>query len=120
MKVFADNLRTRAKALGLVNAEVARRAGIPERTFANYVLDRTEPSLDALVRISRALQCTVDELLSAGALDEPMTQRDAALARIRSGIETLDDSDAEAIAAQVEAVLKVRHRHKAIRTRDDS
>ena len=112
MKLFADNVRGRAHALGLANAEVARRAGIGERTFANYVLDRTEPSLDALVRISRALQCTVDELLTAS---EPpaLSERERTIQEVRSSVEALSDDDLAAISVQIQAVLKMRGRPRS-------
>lgn len=110
MKVFADRVRERAEALGLANAEVARRAQIPERTFANYVLDRTEPNLEALLRISKVLQCSVDELLVDASGRGPLTERDRTLTRLRSAIEALGDQDLKTVAVQIEAIIKLRAR----------
>lgn len=66
MGPFATNLRTRAEELGLSNAEVARRAGLSERRYGNYVSGRREPDLATLVRIAQVLDSTPDQLLSFG------------------------------------------------------
>ena len=54
MDVFAENLRKRAKQLGISNAEAARMAGLEERRYAHYVANRREPDLATLVKIGRA------------------------------------------------------------------
>jgi len=56
MDIFADNLRKRAKQLELSNAEVARRAGLSERRYGNYVSGRREPDLATLMRVAACLK----------------------------------------------------------------
>lgn len=106
MKALALNLRLRAEVLGLAHAEVARRAGIAERTYANYVLGRTEPSGDGLVRIADVLQTTIDKLLTGDpSLEGP---REVLLARLRSAGSALSDDDLAVVVAQIEAILALR------------
>lgn len=63
MDIFADRLRKRAGELGFSLAQVARRADVPERSFAHYAAGRSEPDLATLVRIARALGVSVDYLV---------------------------------------------------------
>jgi len=63
MDVFAENLRKRAKQLGISNAEAARLSGLEERRYAHYVSDRREPDLATLVKIADALGTTPSLLL---------------------------------------------------------
>lgn len=58
-------LRQRARALGLRDAEVARRAGITDKRYSNYVAGRRKPDPEMLRKISAALETTMDELVSA-------------------------------------------------------
>ena len=60
-------MRRRAKELGLVDAEVARRAGIEQRTYANYVLDKRFPKLNFLLKIAEVLETTPNELFGVRA-----------------------------------------------------
>ena len=63
MEQFSISIRKRAKELGLSNAEVARRAGLTERRYGNYVTGRREPDLATFLRIAEALGSTPDQLL---------------------------------------------------------
>jgi transcriptional regulator with XRE-family HTH domain len=49
MDALAGALRTRAQELGLSHAAIARRIGVSERRYANYVTGRNEPDLATLV-----------------------------------------------------------------------
>src|ERR1700750_3131263 len=53
MPGLGARLAARARELGLSNAEVARRAGLSERRFGNYVTDTREPDLHTLTILAR-------------------------------------------------------------------
>jgi hypothetical protein len=56
MTPFAERVRRRAEQLGgLSNAVIARRAGIQERTFGQYMIRGSEPKFAVLLRICDAL-----------------------------------------------------------------
>ena len=67
MDALAGALRTRAQELGLSHAAIARRIGVSERRYANYVTGRNEPDLATRVRIAKTLQTSPDELLGFAA-----------------------------------------------------
>lgn len=106
MEIFATNLRKRAEELGISNAEAARRVGLSERRYGNYVSGRREPDLATLVRIAAVLETSPNRLLSfAGSNDElGQTQEPGPIDRIRSAINALPASQLETVAVMVEAL----------------
>lgn len=104
MKVFADNLRQRAEALKLSNAEVARRAGLEERRYGNYVTGRREPDLATLLNIAEVLGCTTDELLKAESDGQRTSETAMLRERLLVASATLAKGDLERVVIQVEAL----------------
>ena len=88
MQQFGNNLRRRAKELGLTDAEVARRVGISERRYGFYVTGDREPDLATLLRIADILQVDADRLLRPWDEAEPSTT-DRLRAQIQSSAASL-------------------------------
>lgn len=107
MELFATNLRRRAEELGLSNAEVARRAGLSERRYGNYVSGRREPDLATLVKIATVLATTPDRLL-APAADAPSAK--SPRQRAIAALTVLDDFELETVAVMLEALATERTR----------
>ena len=107
MRTFANNLRARAEALGLAGAEVARRAGLTERRYGNYVTGRREPDLATLQRIALVLDVSIDDLLSAsarsGVPDESNLRH-----RLSAAAAALTDDDLALLVVQAEAIVSFR------------
>lgn len=103
MELFASNLRKRAEQLGISHAEVARRAGLSETRYGNYVSGRREPDLATLVRIASVLATTPNELLTDKAIS-PRTSNELALERTVAALAALPADDVERIAIMVEAL----------------
>lgn len=99
-------MRLRASEIGLSDAEVARRAGLDEGRYGNYVRDTREPDLATLVRICRALATTPDALL--GFADHPSSDHPHAIAALNAL-----DEDGRRLAL---AVLDTMVEHHARRT----
>jgi transcriptional regulator with XRE-family HTH domain len=113
MDLFASRLRERAAELGIPHAEAARRSGLSERRYSNYVNGIREPDLATLVRIAAALQTTPNELL--GSTGKRKQSPRALLAdRLSLAIEGLGDHDLEALVIQTEALAG--HRRKMRRS----
>lgn len=55
MQGLGQRLRERARELGLADATIAERLGLSQQRYHNYISDQTEPDLQTLVRICRAL-----------------------------------------------------------------
>lgn len=109
MQGFGERLRERARQLGMSDAEVARRAGLGERRYAHYVADTREPDLTTLVKISRILDVTPNELLGIADDGAEQTERDKLVSELLSVIRTLSD-DGVRIVVQQAGVLMAFHR----------
>lgn len=106
MEPFAANLRKRAEELGISNAEAARRAGLSERRYGNYVSGRREPDLATLVRIASALATTPNELL----IQRTSTSNNENLTELRAiaALKSLAQPDLERLAIMIEALAASR------------
>jgi transcriptional regulator with XRE-family HTH domain len=104
MDVLAKNLRARAQGLGISNAEAARRSGISERRYGNYVTGFRDPDLQTLVQIAKALQCTPNDLLGVTS-DSEDPNDDARLRReVVAAIAVLDRRHLETLLIEVRAL----------------
>lgn len=110
MEPFASNLRKRAEELGISNAEAARRAGLSERRYGNYISGRREPDLATLVRIASVLESSPDRLLSFGSNGEG--KKSTAQDRIAAAAKALTPDDLDRVAIMVDALAQARSRAK--------
>lgn len=108
MEQFATNLRRRAKELGLTHAEIARRAGLTERRYGNYVAGTREPDLASLLRIAEALRTTPDHLLGLENETAGRTTRDVLQDRLLSASAGMEQSDLELLIIAAEAIAAAR------------
>lgn len=58
------NIKQMRKAANLTQQQLADKCGINRVTIARIETDASNPSLDSLRAIARALNCTVDALLN--------------------------------------------------------
>ncbi|MBL8799156.1 MAG: helix-turn-helix transcriptional regulator [Planctomycetia bacterium] len=65
---FKNNLKAMRVSAGLTQLELARKAGVPFRTYQNWETGVREPRLQALVALAAAFGITVDQLLQASGL----------------------------------------------------
>jgi transcriptional regulator with XRE-family HTH domain len=108
MELFATNLRKRAEELGISSAEVARRAGLSERRYGNYVSGRREPDLATLVRIATVLATTPNDLLTQQKDETEKSPEQFARARIAAASTVLRNDDLERVAIMIEALAAER------------
>jgi transcriptional regulator with XRE-family HTH domain len=104
-------LRERARLLGLSDSEVARRAGLGDRRYAHYVTDAREPDLATLLKISRTLDVTPNDLLGVSTGHTEPTERERLVSELQSVISALSDEGIR-IAIRQSAVLIDYHRDK--------
>lgn len=110
MKGFGGRLRARAKELGLSNSEVARRLGLRQARYSNYVNDDREPDLSTLVRICQTLHISADQLLGIAAPAENESSTDQAIQRVSAVVQTLGPSTVEMVAVMLEAIAEFEQR----------
>lgn len=103
MEGLGHRLRVRARELGWSDAEVARRAGIAQTRYANYVSDRHEPDLATFARICSVLGASASDLLgqTLGEKDEAGRLR----AHVASAMEALDVNSLATLVAVTEGLI---------------
>lgn len=103
MEGLGERLRARARELGWSDAEVARRAGLAQTRYANYVTDRHEPDLSTFVRICSVLGASAADLLGRPAA--PSDQVAALRLRISAAAETLDAESLNVAAVVLDGLV---------------
>lgn len=106
MELFATNLRRRAEELGISNAEVARRAGLSERRYGNYVSGRREPDLATLVKIASVLATTPNDLLTKA--DFTIAEEGRTQERAVAALAALHADDLDRVVIMIEALAASR------------
>lgn len=103
MKGMGDRLRARARELGFSDAEVARRLGVGQTRYANYIKDRHEPDLPTFARICAVLAVQPGELLGrpAAATDEDARS----MSRVAAAMEALDTAGLSILAAVADGLV---------------
>ena len=107
MQGFGARLVARARELGLTNAEVARRAGLSERRFGNYVTDTREPDLHTITVLARVLVISSDELLGITA-PKSTKERQRLFAQMEAALGQVTKADLELISVQLRAIAAWR------------
>lgn len=109
MLPFASNLRRRAEELGISNAEVARRVGLSERRYANYVSGKREPDLATLVRIAEVLGTSPNSLLINQGREEVQSIKAILQDRLKIAAGLMDERSLETTVIQAEAIASVEN-----------
>jgi len=113
MATFGDRLRARARELGLSDAEVARRADLSERRYANYAASAREPDFATLLKICEVLNTSpnyvlgVDKSATAKA-SKSDTKRSKALDRLTASAQAMSDDDLALTVDLANTVIKAR------------
>lgn len=63
LKGFSDKVHSQLRKNRMVQYELAKAAGISERTLSRYLTYRSIPSINTVYRIAEILNCTVDDLM---------------------------------------------------------
>ena len=108
MDGLGKTLRERARTLGLSDSEVARRLGLSQARYHNYVADVAEPDLGTLVRICRVLATSPNEVLLPSGDVAARTDAETARERVASAAAALDGEALAYTADLVEAMLAVQ------------
>jgi len=104
MEPFVREVRRRSAALGITQAEVARRSGVSIRAFSHYLSERSEPNLATLVRIAEVLACTPNDLLGIGETASSNDESEQLRHRIAARCRQLDGPALRLALVLVEAV----------------
>ncbi|MBY3258705.1 helix-turn-helix transcriptional regulator [Rhizobium laguerreae] len=108
MEPFSSNLKRRAEQLGISNAEVARRAGLSDRRYENYITGRREPDLATLVRIASVLNVSIDELFGTHSEENVRTTDELFQERLAAALKALQNDDLQRLLVMIEALAAVK------------
>jgi len=78
---LGKRLRARAQELGLTDSEVARRLGLAQQRYSQYVTGAREPDYATLARICKALGTTPNDVLGFSGPPPAAAIEEAALRR---------------------------------------
>ena len=63
MSVFSDRLKELRKKNRLTQKELAEKIGIKQNSYSDWETGKNEPNLENIVKLSKILDTTTDELL---------------------------------------------------------
>lgn len=66
LRLFTQNLINKMIEARVSQAELAELTGLSQGTISKYTRSKQMPTVKALINISYALKCTVDELIDFG------------------------------------------------------
>ena len=101
---FGKLLRAAARALGLSDADVARRSGLSERRYGHYVNGAREPDLATLLRICRTLDMSPNEVLGWSPVTARSSPNAKLHARLHSAVQRLSKQHLEVLVIAAEAL----------------
>ncbi len=76
MQKIGNNLLQARKRLGLTQAQVAEKAGLSDRTYADIERGSTNMRTETLLHICQALQITPDSIFTENKLPLPIQQEE--------------------------------------------
>lgn len=121
METFGERLRLRAKELGLSDSEVARRLGLSQARYSNYVNGNREPDNATLVRICRVLDTTPDAILGFSEVVLVSSEEDSLTQRITAAAHAMTVDTLRIAAAVMDALVanqpEVQSGEKAVEKR---
>lgn len=107
MDGIGSRLRARARALGLSDAEIARRLGFGPSRYTNYISDLREPDFATLLRICELLGTTPNDILGVGEQVPALSTPEALRGQIALAAAAMD-IDMLRLAAEMMSVLAAR------------
>jgi transcriptional regulator with XRE-family HTH domain len=102
---FCKQLRARGRQLELSDAAIARRLGISQSRYTNYVNGHREPDFAMLARICRVLHTTPNELLGFHISGAPAHEAARHLQRIAAAAQALTPESLRMAAVVMDAIV---------------
>ena len=104
MRAIGEILQARAKELGFTDAEVARRVGLSQNRYSNYMTGAREPDLRTFARICAALGISPNDVLGTEGSAKPSRTARLSRQRIDALLETMNEKEL-ALAGRLLAAL---------------
>ena len=110
MSPFCKQLRARGRQLELSDAAIARRLGISQSRYTNYVNGHREPDFAMLTRICRVLHTTPNDLLDFTAPGAKTAEESRDLQRIMAAAQALAPENLKMAVVVMDAIAAQREK----------
>ncbi len=115
MNSFSENLSRIMGLRGLNQVELAKKAGIDQPSLSSYINESSRakfPSLQTMIKLANALNCSLDELAGRGGIRsaqvKPQKQPglEPELEQLLDGFKELGDENKELLKKMIKAMKK--------------
>jgi transcriptional regulator with XRE-family HTH domain len=107
--LFAERLRELRRASGLTQAQLARKAHVTETYVSKLEKAQIAPGVDLIARLSRALNCTISDLLPSSP-PEPEALREQARQQFEAVLRTADRENLQLLIRFLALLVESPHR----------
>jgi transcriptional regulator with XRE-family HTH domain len=95
---FKENLKTELEYSGILIKELAVRSGVNRRTIDNYLsTHKSLPSADAAVKIARALDVSVEYLMTGHEIHHEKVSLNSEMRALVKIVEQLDENNRQIV-----------------------
>ena len=109
---LGQNLQARARELGLSDAEVARRLGLGQSRYANYVSGLREPDFETFIKICRVLETEPNTMLEFVPLPQDQELTSLSLQRCMAALKGLNADSLHVAAYLLDALVSAQNDRK--------
>ena len=120
MSSFCKQLRARGQQLELSDAAIARRLGISQSRYTNYVNGHREPDFEMLTRICLVLHTTPNDLLGFDGPGEQKLADNRYLQRIAAAAQALNPETLRMAVVVMDAMAANQERGAKLLGKDKS
>jgi transcriptional regulator with XRE-family HTH domain len=120
MSSFCEQLRARGQQLELSDAAIARRLGISQSRYTNYVNGHREPDFAMLARICLVLNTTPNDLLGFDGPGEQKLADNLYLQRIAAAAQALNPETLRMAVVVMDAMAANQERGAKLLGKDKS
>lgn len=110
---FGEKLQRRARELGLSDAEVARRVGLGQSRYANYLAGTREPDFGTLAKICRVLNLTPNILLEFDPWPDVGSDERLLIERILAALPALHRTSLRTMARMADVLAATQDENQA-------
>lgn len=105
---FRERLREQIEYCGLLDKEVAARAGITKRAIDSYVgSEACMPSAEVAVRLAKVLGVSVEYLVTGAEAEKPVAKSNDNAANLMKHFSQLSDRDQSLLVSFAESMAKM-------------
>ena len=91
---------------GFSQREIAKMLNVSQGTYNNWENEKTQPSIEDLIEISRIFKVSVDYLIGNQVVEEAGLQEESTLRKVYRSIQKLDKESLSALSVIIEKMVE--------------